>query len=345
MPDNDMPFNPGMMRMWRPTTQETKEVGVGTEVAIPLLQGLALIVLVWMASSLSVAALTAWGGEEWQPFVTLAFGLGLTVLTLHTINALAEAEQAGRMSQPGALGRMLLLVIMGLAGLCFVFYGLDLLLSATHGLDVEIVRWWVAAAGTVGALGLGLIVLLAARDLRPSLLFMCLSLILAVLLYLLMPKLAMRQAWPWMLTLGAAGLDLGTVYLFQRFRREILTEWTLHPYEKMMLKLYGRGEEETEAPFRQPVLVNGRSAELLSDEERERERWKKFVLLAALDSTVRRLKRWGFSYEREIVPWRDLLIEAGLAEGAADGTWKLTHSPEKVLQVFSFPETAEADTA
>jgi len=39
MPDNDMPFNPGMMRMWRPTTQETKEVGVGTEVAIPLLQG------------------------------------------------------------------------------------------------------------------------------------------------------------------------------------------------------------------------------------------------------------------------------------------------------------------
>jgi hypothetical protein len=111
----------------------------------------------------------------------------------------------------------------------------------------------------------------------------------------------------------------------------------------MMLELYGQGEEEPAAPFHQPILINGRSAELLSAEERERARWKDFILLAALDPTVRRLKGWGYSYEQEIVPWRNLLIEAGLAEGFADGTWRLTHSPEKVLKVFRFPEATEPE--
>ena len=339
---------PWMMFRQRPTTQETKQVSPTTEWLIPILQAVGIILAVWMGSSLTVAALTAWGGHDWEPFVTTGFGIALTVVMIHSINGLGEAEAKGQIGQRRAFGGILLLALVGLAGIAMLFYGLQALLSSADGLDVEIVRWWVILLGTVGSMAMGLGVLVAA-GLQPSMLFMVLGSALAGLLYFLLPQLALRASWPWMLTLGAAGLDLGAALLIQAFKRELVNPYLpLPPHEEIMLKYIEgmfpeMGQEDT--PWRQPIIMNGQEINRLTDNERERVDFERFVLAAWEDSTFEGLKKkWGYN-RTAVARWRDWLVSQTLAKidepGRKNSTWQLLFPPSTIMDVFVWPSEEE----
>jgi len=338
---------PWMMFRQRPTTQETKQVSPTTEWTIPVLQAAGIILAVWLGSSLTVAALVSWGGADWQPFVTTAFGIALTAMMIHSINGLSEAEGEGRIGQRRAFGGILLLAIVGLAGIAMLFYGVQLLLSSADGLAVEIVRWWLAVFGTFGVLTLGVIILLAS-GLQSSLVFMVLGLLLAALLYYSMPQLAERPSWPWMLTLGAVGLDIGAALLVQAFKRELINPYLpMPPHEEVMLR-YIEGMfpdlEREDTPWQQPILVNGQQINRLTDEAQEQKAFERFVLAAWENSTFEGLDRWGYKRKR-VELWRDWLIEQRLAvldePGRTNSTWQLLFPPSTIMDAFVWPEPDE----
>ena len=345
MPNQNSGGMPWMMFRQRPTTQETKQVSPTTEWTIPVLQAAGIILAIWLGGSLSVAALTAWGGHDWEPFVTLGFGIALTVMMVATINSVSEAEAQGQIEQRRAFGGVLLLVIVGLAGVGMLFYGIGQLLSSTDGLAVEIVRWWVAVFGTAGVLAMGVLVLLAA-GLQSSAVFMGLAIILAGSLYLLLPQLALRPSWPWMLSLGAIGLDVGAVLLVQAFRRELINPYLpLPPHEEIMLRyIEGMFPDQaalTDEAWQQPVLVNGQSIQRQTEQEAERSDFERFVLCAADSTTFEDLGRWGYKRKR-VELWRDWLVQQGLAKldepGRRNSTWSLVFPPTAIMKMFTWPE-------
>jgi len=348
MPKNDgVGMLPWMMFRQRPTTQESKQVSPTTEWLIPVLQAMGIVLAVWLGGSLTVAALTSWGGHDWEPFVTTGFGIALTVLMIHSINGLGEAEEQGYIEPRRALGGILLLAVVGLAGIATLFYGLQMLLSSADGLDVEIVRWWVVLLGTVGSMAMGLVVLVAA-GLQSSMLFMVLAAVLAGLLYFLLPQLALHSSWPWMLTLGAAGLDLGAVLLIQAFKRELINpHLPLPPHEEVMLELLrGMFPElgQEQEGWRQPIVMNGQQIRQLTDERLEREDFERFVLAAWEDSTFDGLNRWGYK-RAAVTRWRDWLVGQALAKidepGRKNSTWQLLFPPSTIMDVFVWPDEEE----
>jgi len=194
---------------------------------------------------------------------------------------------------------------------------------------------------------MGLVVLVAA-GLQPSMLFMVLGAALAGLLYFALPQLALRASWPWMLTLGAAGLDLGAVLLIQAFKRELVNPYLpLPPHEEIMLKyiegMFPEMGQEDNA-WRQPILVNGREINRLTDKERERDLFERFVLYAWEDSTFNALAEHGYK-RKQATLWRDWLIGQQLAAldepNRKNSTWRLMFPPSTIMDVFMWPDDDE----
>lgn len=291
-----------------PPTREQKGFTIVTEVVILLLQGVVIMALLGTGLALSFAAIQAWGVEQSLPVLFVACGVALYITLLWLAERLADYERADR----------LVALVVALAVLLGVANGAWSLVQGSDGLDVAVMR--VVVCGLLVVLGIlaGLAMTVQA-DLRAGMVFMWILWAGAVVLYLLMPKLAEREVWPWLLSCMAVSFNYGAYFTQDAFKQEVKEPFRrgMPPTEEVKLEFlkWMLGQQMQAAPQSMPVDVwmqlEGGKAKLASLPGSHAE-IRQFATDAladtlALDKTLPRTHPlWSEARERGLIRPRDV---------------------------------------
>ena len=337
--DNGGGQQPWFMRLMRPPTTEQKGFSITSEVTIILLQGLALIVLLAISGSLIHAALLAWDMNVTEVRV-VGWGAGLVILMLWLHDRLVDTE----------VGKALAVLLGSTLGYSAAVYALADLLLLQPGLDVEIVSALIIVAALLLILVLGTAMVFG-KHYKAAAWFVSIVAGGAAVTWWLVPTWAATSLWPWSLS----GLSLCTAYGAYWTGRALKTEIDdpqkrgMTGLDRAILTWVGNewlnGAEQEDTPWRQPILVNGQEINRLTDNERERVDFERFVLAAWEDSTFEGLKKkWGYN-RTAVARWRDWLVSQTLAKidepGRKNSTWQLLFPPSTIMDVFVWPSEEE----
>jgi len=226
-------FMPWGLFRFRPSTQETKEAGPGTDWWTPLLQGVTAGGALFFGGALTYAALCAWDVGTVRMALAVLFALAAFLGALAVVVLVEDAHIAIRLIAAFA-------VMFGL-----VFLG-DRVVRVWHGGDAaDIMR--PLLAGGFGAVGLvlGPAILLKTKDVRASVFYPCLFWLVGGGAWWAMPRAALAPWWAPMLTFLAGSVDLSAVILSYNFFRELVDNWRPYPpLERVMLQYIDRAFPE-----------------------------------------------------------------------------------------------------
>jgi len=339
MPSSNNDRDPWFLRLMRPPTTENKDFTPMTEVGIIVMQGLALIGLLAISGALAHAALLAWDMNVTEVRV-VGWGAGLVILMLWLHDRLVDTE----------VGKALAVLLGSTLGYSAAVYALADLLLLQPGLDVEIVSALIIVAALLLILVLGTAMVFG-KHYKAAAWFVSIVAGGAAVTWWLVPTWAATSLWPWSLS----GLSLCTAYGAYWTGRALKTEIDdpqkrgMTGLDRAILTWVGNewlnGAEQEDTPWRQPIIMNGKEIKRLTDEERERDDFERFVLAAWEDSTFDSLRHnWGYS-RTAVTRWRDWLIGQQLAKldepGRKNSTWGLLYPPSVIMDVFVWPEVEE----